>query len=110
MKRIDSYSVCTFILHILLIFTIAIGILSIIAIFCSCEQKECFIGQNEYCVVINKDSHLVPQVYGKFVTTSSVSRINTIGLTTQDTVTIDINSRLFDDIEIGDTIKTIKLK
>jgi 2',3'-cyclic-nucleotide 2'-phosphodiesterase (5'-nucleotidase family) len=46
---------------------------------------------------------------GKFVTTRSVSRINAIGLTTQDTLTIDINSHLFDNIEIGDTIKTIKL-
>ena len=85
------------------------NILSIMAIVCSHKQTECFVDQNDYCVVINKDSHLVPQVMGKFVTTRQVSRIDVIGITTQDTLTIDINSRLFDNIEIGDTIKTIKL-
>lgn len=110
MKRIDSIDICTYILHVLLVLAIVIGILLIIATVGSHKQKDCFISQNEYGVVINKDSYLVPQVYGKFVTTRSVSRINTIGLTTQDTITLDINSRLFNNIEIGDTIKTISLR
>lgn len=110
MKKIDSIDVCTFILHILLVLTIAIGILVIMAMVCSHKQTECFVDQNDYCVVINKDSHLVPQVMGKFVTTRRVSRINAVGLTTQDTLEVDINRRLFGDIEIGDTIKTINLK
>lgn len=110
MKRIDSIDICTYILHVLLVLTIVIGILLIIATIGSHKQKDCFINQNEYCVVLNKDSHLVTQVTGKFVTTRSVERINTIGLTTQDTVTLDINSRLFNDIEIGDTIKTVNLR
>lgn len=109
MKRIDSYDVCAFILHILLVLAVAIGILAIIACICSHKQTECFIKQNEYCVVLDKDSHLVPQVIGKFVTTRSVHRIDAIGLTTQDTILIDINRRLFDNIEIGDTIKTVNL-
>lgn len=110
MKKIDSFDVCTFILHILLVLTIAIGILLIMAMICSYKQTESFVDQNDYCVVINKDSHLVPQVMGKFVTTRSVYRIDAIGMTVQDTLTIDINSRLFNDIEVGDTIKTINLK
>lgn len=110
MKKIDSFDVCTFILHILLVLTIAIGILAIMAMVCSHKQTECFVDKNDYCVVINKDSHLVPQVMGKFVTTRRVTRIDAIGITTQDTLTIDINSRLFNDIEVGDTIKTINLK
>lgn len=109
MKRIDSFGVCTFILHVLLVLTVAIGILSIIAIVCLHKQTECFVEQNEYCVVLDKDSHLVPQVAGKFVTARSVHRIDAIGLTTQDTISIDVNSRLFDNIEIGDTVKTINL-
>lgn len=110
MKRIDSFDVCTFILHILLVLTVAIGILGIMAIIGSYKQKECFIEQNEYCVVLNKDSHLVTQVDGKFVTTRSVHRIDAVGLTTQDTVLIDVNRRLFDNVEIGDTLKTINLR
>ena len=110
MKRIDSYGVCTFILHILLVFTISIGILSIIAIFCSHEQTECFTEQNEYCVVLSKDTHLRTQVAGKFVTTTSVNRIKAVGLTTQETLTLDVSSRAFNDIEIGDTVKTVKLR
>jgi hypothetical protein len=110
MKRIDSFDVCTFILHILLVLTVAIGILGIMAIIGSYKQKECFIEQNEYCVVLNKDSHLVTQVAGKFVTTRSVHRIDAVGLTTQDTVLIDVNRRLFDNVEIGDTLKTINLR
>lgn len=106
MKRLDGIEI---ILHVLLVLTVAIGILAIIACVCSHKQTECFIEQNEYCVVLDKDSHLVPQVAGKFVTTRSVSRINTIGLTTQDTITIDVNRCLFGNIEIGDTIKTINL-
>jgi hypothetical protein len=109
MKSIDSYNVCTFILHVLLIFTIAIGILAIIACVCSYKQTESFIEQNEYCVVLDKDSHLVPQVTGKFVTTRSVHRINAVGLTTQDTILVDVNRCLFDNVETGDTIKTIHL-
>ena len=109
MKRIDSYDVCTFILHILLALTIFIGILGIIACVCSYKQTESFVEQNEYCVVLDKDSHLVPQVTGKFVTTRSVHRINAIGLTTQDTILVDVNRRLFDNVEIEDTIKTINL-
>jgi hypothetical protein len=110
MKRIDSFDVCTFILHILLVLTVAIGILGIMAIIGSYKQKECFIEQNEYCVVLSKDSHLVTQVAGKFVTTRSVHRIDAVGLTTQDTVLIDVNRRLFDNVEIGDTLKTINLR
>lgn len=109
MKRIDSYDVCTFILHILLVLAIVIGILAIIACICSHKRTENFVEENEYCVVLDKDSHLVPQVAGKFVTTRSVHRINALGLTTQDTITIDVNRRLFDNVEIGDTIKTINL-
>jgi hypothetical protein len=109
MKSIDSYNVCTFILHVLLIFTIAIGILAIIACVCSYKQTESFIEQNEYCIVLDKDSHLVPQVTGKFVTTRSVHRINAVGLTTQDTILVDVNRCLFDNVETGDTIKTIHL-
>lgn len=106
MKRLDGIEI---ILHVLLVLTVSIGILAIIAVVCLHKQTECFIEQNEYCVVLDKDSHLVPQVAGKFVTTRSVHRIDAIGLTTQDTLTIDINSRLFGNIEIGDTIKTINL-
>jgi hypothetical protein len=74
------------------------------------NQKECFINQNDYCVVLNKDSHLRPQLIGKTVMPIRIDQINTIGLTTQDTITIDVSRCLFDDIEIGDTIKTIKLR
>ena len=108
MKKIN---ICPFscILFALLALSIVIHILLIIECVYSHKQKDCFISQNDYCIVLNKDSHLETRVSGKFVTTRSVSQINTVGLTTQDTVTIDINSRLFDNIEIGDTIKTIKL-
>mgnify|MGYP006898640045 CR=1 FL=1 len=106
-KKID---VCMGILRGLLVLITVISVLLIISLFCSYKQKDCFISQNEYCVVLNKDSHIETQVSGKFVTTIFVSQINTVGLTTQDTITININSRLFDNIEIGDTIKTIKLR
>lgn len=110
MKKFDSFDVCTFILHIMLVLTVSIGILAIIAVVCLHKQTECFVEQNEYCVILDKDSHLVPQVAGKFVTTRRVTRINAVGLTTQDTITLDISSRLFNNIETGDTINTINLR
>ena len=105
-KKIDIYMG---ILRAILVLITVIGVLLIISMVCSYKQKDCFISQNEYCVVLNKDSHIETRVYGKFVTPITVNKINIVGLTTQDTLTIDINSRLFDNIEIGDTIKTIKL-
>ena len=89
-----------------MILSSAMMIISVIGLH---YQAESFIDQNDYCVVVNKDYHLVPQVSGNFVTTRRVNQINAIGITTQDTLTIDINRDLFDNIEIGDTIKTIKL-
>lgn len=109
MKRIDSIDICLYILYVLMGLFIVATIMMIISFIGLHSQKECFINQNDYCVVLNKDSHLRPQVVGKFITTRCVNRINVIGLTTQDTVTIDANTRILNDIEIGDTIKTIKL-
>lgn len=110
MKRIDSIDICLYILYILMGISIVASIMIIISFVGLHSQKERFINQNDYCVVLNKDSHLRPQAVGKFVTTRCVDRINVIGLTTQDTVTIDANTRIFNDFEIGDTIKTIKLR
>lgn len=110
MKRIDSIDICLRITYVLMGISIVAAIMIIISFVGLYCQKDCFINQNEYCVVLNKDSHLTPQVNGRFISTRRVNRINTIGLTTQDTVTIDVNTRIFNDIEIGDTIKTIKLR
>lgn len=108
MKKFDGWDICLYVVILpLTILSAAMMILSVIGIHC---QTESFVDQNDYCVVVNKDSRLVPQVSGKFVTTRRVNRIDVIGITTQDTLTIDINSRLFNDIEAGDTIKTINLK
>ena len=108
MKKFDGWDICLYVVILpLTILSATMMILSVIGIHC---QTESFIDQNDYCVVVNKDSRLVPQVSGKFVTTRRVSRINAVGLTTQDTLEVDINRRLFGDIEIGDTIKTINLK
>lgn len=110
MKRIDSIDICLYILYVLMGISIVAVIMMIISFVGLHYQKKSFINQNEYCVVLNKDSHLTPQVTGRFVSTKRVNRINVIGLTMQDTVIIDTNTRIFNDIEIGDTIKTIKLR
>ena len=108
MKRIDGWDIC--INWIILPISIIAAIMMIISFIGLQCQKESFVDQNDYCVVLNKDSRLTPQVIGKFVTTRSVHRIDAIGLTTQDTVTVNVSRCIFDDIEIGDTIKTINLK
>lgn len=110
MKRIDSIDICLYILYILMGISIVAAIMMIISFVGLHSQKERFINQNDYCVVLNKDSHLRPRVIGKHITPIHVNRINVIGLTTQDTVTIDANTCIFNDIKIGDTIKTIKLR
>lgn len=110
MKRIDSIDICLYILYVLMGISIVAVIMMIISFVGLHYQKESFINQNEYCVVLNKDSHLTPQITGRFVSTKRVNRINVIGLTMQDTVIIDTNTHIFNDIEIGDTIKTIKLR
>ena len=81
--------------------------ISFVGLLC---QENSFIDQNDYCVVLNKDSNLRPMITGKFIATRSVHRIDAVGLTTQDTVLIDVNRRLFDNVEIGDTLKTINLR
>ena len=81
--------------------------ISFVGLLC---QEDNFIDQNDYCVVLTKDSNLRPMVTGKFVMAQRVNRIDAVGLTTQDTITVDIDRSLFDDIEVGDTIKTINLR
>lgn len=108
MKRIDGLDIC--INWVILPLSILATLMMIISFIGLHYQNDCFIDQNEYCIVINKDSRLTPQVIGKFVSTRRVNRINTIGLTTQDTVTIDVDRYIFDDIKIGDTIKTKNLR
>lgn len=110
MKRLDSIDVCMYIIYALIPVAIIAAIMMIISFIGLRCQNDCFIDQNEYSVVINKDSRLTPQVIGKFISTRRVNRINAVGLTTQDTVTIDVDRYIFDDIKIGDTIKTIKLR
>lgn len=108
MKRIDGWDICiNWIILPLSIIAAIMMIISFIGLLC---QKESLINQNEYCVVLNKDSHLTSRVSGCFVAPRRVTRITAIGLTTQDTVTIDVDKYNFADIEIGDTIKTINLK
>ena len=109
MKHLNGIDICSHILHVLMGLFIVASIIMIISFVGLHSQKECFTNQNDYCVVLNKDSRLTPQVIGKLITTRRVNRINVIGLTTQDTVTIDVNTRIFKNIEIGDTIKTIEL-
>jgi hypothetical protein len=108
MKRLDGIDICLYVI-IIPLSTIAalMMIISFVGLFC---QKESFINQNEYCVVIDKDSRLRPRVTGAFVSSERVNRIDALGLTTQDTVTIDIDRCGFDNIEIGDTVKTINLR
>lgn len=110
MKRLDSIDVCMYIIYALIPVAIIAAIMMVISFIGLRNQNDCFIDQNEYCVVINKDSRLTPQVIGKFVSTRRVNRINAVGLTTQDTVTIDVDRCVFDNIEIGDTIKTKNLR
>lgn len=81
--------------------------ISFVGLLC---QEDSFIDQNNYCVVLNKDSNLRPMIAGKFITARRVNRIDAVGLTTQDTITLDVDRDLFANIEIGDTIKTISLR
>lgn len=81
--------------------------ISFVGLLC---QEDNFIDQNDYCVVLNKDSNLRPMITGKFIATRRVNRIDAVGLTTRDTITLDVDRDLFADIEIGDTIKTISLR
>lgn len=108
MKRLDAIDICLYV--IITPVSIIASLMMIISFIGLHYQKDYFINQNEYCVVLNKDSHLRPRVTGTFVSTEHVNRINALGLTTQDTVTVDVNSRLFDNIEIGDTVKTANLR
>jgi hypothetical protein len=108
MKRIDGWDIC--INWIILPISIIAAIMMIISFIGLQCQKESFVDQNDYCVVLNKDSRLTPQVIGKIVTARRVNRVNIVGLTTQDTVTVNVSRCIFDDIEIGDTIKPINLK
>lgn len=108
MKRFDATDFCMYVIVTpLTIIAVLMMTISFIGLLC---QKESLINQNEYCVVLNKDSHLTSRVSGGFVAPRRVTRITAIGLTTQDTVTIDVDKYNFADIEIGDTIKTINLK
>lgn len=107
MKRIDGLDICIYTLISVTVIAVVMVIISFIGLYC---QKENFISQNEYCVVLDKDSHLTPQVIGRCVTPRCSYQINTVGLTTQDTVTIEVDRYVFNYIEVGDTIKTINLK
>ena len=108
MKRLDGLDICIY--WIILPLTVIASLMMIISFIGVHYQNDSFVNQNEECIVLNKDSRLTPQVIGKFVSTRRVNRIDAIGLTTQDTITIDMNRCIFDNIKIGDTIRTIKLR
>lgn len=108
MKRLDGIEIILYV--IILPLTVIASLMMIISFISLHYQNDCFVEQNEYCVVLDKDSRLTPQVIGKYVSTRRVNRIDAVGLTTQDTVTIDVDRYIFGNVEIGDTVKTINLR
>lgn len=108
MKRLDGIEIILYV--IILPLTVIASLMMIISFIGLHYQNDCFVEQNEYCVVLDKDSRLTPQVIGKYVSTRRVNRIDAVGLTTQDTVTIDVDRYIFGNVEIGDTVKTINLR